>query len=46
MKAIKATIPMGDFGYPEDIAEVAVFLASAKAKYITGAAIDVNGAFH
>jgi len=36
-------IPMGQAGQPEDIAEVALFLASEKAKYITGAAIDVNG---
>ena len=36
-------IPMGQAGQPEDIADVALFLASEKAKYITGAAIDVNG---
>merc|ERR1712029_1330529 len=36
-------IPLGKPGQPEDIAETALFLASEKAKYITGAAIDVNG---
>ena len=36
-------IPMGVAGQPEDIAETAVFLSSTRAKYITGAAIDVNG---
>lgn len=36
-------IPMGAFGEPDDIAETAAFLASEKAKYINGAAIDVNG---
>ena len=30
-------------GQPEDIAEAAVFLASAKARHIHGTAIDVNG---
>lgn len=36
-------IPLGEFGLPEDIAETAAFLASTRAKYINGAAIDVNG---
>lgn len=45
MEAIKTKIPLGDFGYPEDVAEVVAFLASSKAKYINGAAIDVNGGF-
>ena len=36
-------IPLGHFGDPVDIAETATFLASDKAKYINGAAIDVNG---
>ena len=38
-----AQIPLGNFGFPEDIAETAAFLASERAKYINGAAIDVNG---
>ena len=40
---IKFQVPLGHFGEPEDIAETAAFLASEKAKYINGAAIDVNG---
>merc|ERR1712209_221076 len=36
-------IPLGDFGDPIDIAEVAAFLASKRSKYITGASFDVNG---
>jgi NAD(P)-dependent dehydrogenase (short-subunit alcohol dehydrogenase family) len=36
-------IPLGRIGRPEDIAHAALFLASAAASYITGAAIDVNG---
>jgi len=35
--------PLGDFGEPEDIAEAAAFLASAKARYMNGATVDVNG---
>jgi 3-oxoacyl-[acyl-carrier protein] reductase len=36
-------IPMGRVGEPEDIAEVAVFLASDAARYITGQTIVVDG---
>ena len=39
-------IPMGHFGEAMDIAETAAFLASEKAKYINGAAIDVNGGLY
>jgi NAD(P)-dependent dehydrogenase (short-subunit alcohol dehydrogenase family) len=37
------TIPLGRVGYPADVAKVAVFLASAEADYVTGAAINVTG---
>lgn len=36
-------VPMGFLGEPEDVANLAVFLASAKARYITGATIQVDG---
>lgn len=36
-------IPLGRFGTPEDVAAVAVFLASDAASYITGELIKVNG---
>ena len=36
-------IPLGRFGTPEDVAEVAVFLASEESSYITGEMIKVNG---
>ena len=36
-------IPLGRFGEPEDIAQMAVFLASDKAGYITGQVICVDG---
>lgn len=38
-----AQIPLGKFGEMEDIAEMAAFLASDKAKYITGQVIHVDG---
>lgn len=36
-------IPLGSFGKPEDIANLAVFLASEQANYITGQVIHVDG---
>ncbi len=36
-------IPMGRVGEPEDIADVALFLASAAARYLTGQVIVVDG---
>jgi len=36
-------IPLGDFGMPQDIANMATFLVSPRAGYITGAVITVDG---
>jgi 3-oxoacyl-[acyl-carrier protein] reductase len=36
-------IPVGYWGEPEDLAALAIFLASPKARYITGAVIPVDG---
>jgi len=38
-----ATLPLGRFGKPDDIAELAVFLASEESSWITGTAIPVDG---
>jgi 3-oxoacyl-[acyl-carrier protein] reductase len=37
------SIPLGRYGAPTDIAELAAFLASDQAAYITGAVIAVDG---
>ncbi len=38
-----ATIPLGRMGRPEDIAELAVYLASDESSWLTGAAIPIDG---
>jgi 3-oxoacyl-[acyl-carrier protein] reductase len=40
---IKKIIPMRRFGKPEDVAKVAVFMASEESAYITGQVITVDG---
>ena len=41
--AILRSIPFGRLGHPEEIANVAVFLASPLASWVTGQAISVDG---
>tara|TARA_B100000482_G_scaffold113552_1_gene82058 strand:+ start:232 stop:993 length:762 start_codon:yes stop_codon:yes gene_type:complete len=45
-EALMNKIPMNRFGSPEDIAKVALFLASESGSYITGQTIHVNGGMH
>ncbi|NBV90388.1 MAG: SDR family oxidoreductase, partial [Actinobacteria bacterium] len=40
---IIGNVPLGRYASPEEVAEVAVFLASESAGYITGAVIPVDG---
>lgn len=40
---IAARVPLGHLGRPEDIAGATLFLASAQARYISGAALVVDG---
>ena len=43
LKSRKASIPLGYLGKPEDVAYAVAFLASDRARYITGEILDVNG---
>ena len=43
---LKAMIPMGRFGKPEEVASIVGFLASDEASYVTGAVINVNGGLY
>ncbi len=45
-KAFLEQIPMARFGSPEDVAELAVYLASEGASYVTGQVIGVNGGLY
>lgn len=42
-KTLSASIPMGHFGEPEDIANMNLFLASDESRYITGSEFVVDG---
>mgnify|MGYP006279020407 CR=1 FL=1 len=44
-KAWTDQIPLGRMGKPEELANLVVFLASERASYITGTAIQVDGGF-
>jgi len=41
--ALLTQIPMGTLGEPEDVAKLALFLASPAARYITGQVMNVDG---
>lgn len=41
-----ATIPLGEKGQPEDVANCALFLACEDSRHITGEIIDVNGGLY
>lgn len=42
-RAIDATIPLGRFGHPDEIAGVAILLGSRAGRYLTGAVLTVDG---
>ena len=44
--ALLARVPLGRLGEPADIAHAVAFLASARAGYITGATLHVNGGMY
>jgi 3-oxoacyl-[acyl-carrier protein] reductase len=41
--ALRSSIPMGRFGEPADVANLAVFLASAESSYMTGQGVVLDG---
>jgi len=45
-KELKSLIPVKRFGFPEEVAYAAVFLASPEAAYITGQVLSINGGLY
>jgi gluconate 5-dehydrogenase len=45
MEMYREQIPLGDFGQAEDLGPLAVYLASDAARYVTGAAIVIDGGY-
>ncbi len=43
MERLEASLPLGRVGLPEDIANVALFLASPLSAYVTRISINVDG---
>jgi 3-oxoacyl-[acyl-carrier protein] reductase len=43
---VVGTIPWGRFGTPEEVADVAVFMCSKRANWVTGACLSIDGAQH
>src|SRR4029079_6128800 len=45
IERFRADIPLGDFGQPEDLGPLAVYLASDDSRYMTGAALVIDGGY-
>jgi gluconate 5-dehydrogenase len=45
METLRAQIPMGELGRPEDVGPLAVYLASDAARYVTGAVVVIDGGY-
>lgn len=45
IETFKSQVPMGDFGQPEDLGPLAVYLASDASRYMTGAALVIDGGY-
>jgi NAD(P)-dependent dehydrogenase (short-subunit alcohol dehydrogenase family) len=45
IETFKSQIPVGDFGQPEDLGPLAVYLASDASRYMTGAALVIDGGY-
>lgn len=45
IETFKHQIPQGDFGQPEDLGPLAVYLASDASRYMTGSAVVIDGGY-
>lgn len=45
VETFKSLIPAGDFGQPEDLGPLAVYLASDASRYMTGASLVIDGGY-
>jgi NAD(P)-dependent dehydrogenase (short-subunit alcohol dehydrogenase family) len=45
IQTFKSQIPAGDFGQPEDLGPLAIYLASDASRYMTGAALVIDGGY-
>ncbi len=45
VETFRANVPAGDYGEPEDLGPLAVYLASDAARYVTGAAFVIDGGY-
>ena len=43
LRALTSQIPLGRLGQPDDVASLAVFLASSESRYVTGSTYFVDG---
>ena len=43
LAAMARAVPLGRMAHPDDIADVAVFLASENSRYVTGQTLHTNG---
>lgn len=45
IERFRSNVPLGDFGRPEDLGPLAVYLASDASRYMTGAALVIDGGY-